>query len=1092
MAFNKSKQELLAEVDAEILNDPKNQNNYEIEIRIGNFDKNYFASNINTNDFYRILEYFLTHLNQMYLYIPQETSEQTELLLKKPVKHMPDTVIQKSYYVTKNNTRYTQQIRESYLPDIPDAPKFYSTKKTISTVDLPNFFVRFSKASEQNLGQDFPLPSGVEPQSFRRKDRWSFVLINEDPNHPLFPFRIDLTRVTGWSINKNGKKSDVNSHEIELEIIKLPIINAEKQLWGGIHFMLELVQNTRFPVTSSTIQNVIFGFNSLFESSIIDIENKKGKNWTFDRNTKIFNIVNKPRNLKLKSLFSTDLSITDKANGERRLLFFRPDGVYLLYPPNNVMLFLKSGIDIEPNIAKNMANTILDGELVLLENGARLYLSFDLLVERSTDLRFVIFKNRIKRLRELLGHNPVSAIAMKEYKLSNEGNFYQRINAMLDEIPNKNYSNDGLIINKENDLYPTGIVEKWKPPNELTIDFHVEIYKNDNLDQKDVQTIFKLFTKLENNKLILFEGSLEHPNSGKIFVEKSVLEKFPMSNGQIVEMAWDFTLNSFIPRRIRYDREYPNKHSVALDVWNDIMNPILEKTIRGHDLILMRKYHNIVKSKMIENCKNGFLVDIGSGRGGDIHKWIKNKINVFAVEPNSEHLIEFVDRLTKNGYVEIEPNNYIMNNLSVQILNAFGQETKFITEKFTKLFGENKADCVSIFNALTFFFDTEKSLDSLINTINNVLKVDGLFMGMVMDGELVKQLLVKHVYIKEKIAELSNDEYYNIDTQSNINKKDLGTRFINKKYKITSIDKGKLDKLTSELDEKDPEFVQDYGWKITRESEFSTNPFGNKINIHLDDTIVVNQTEYLVNFNMLVHKFAEHGFVLIEDFFLSNEYLSPSQIKLNELYRTFIFKKTIVKPESSTISDKIILERYVESGDKFISIDNTFLQADEILPFEFNNKQFMRIGLIRNGECILDGLLRASNKEYSTEITNREKIVDDLFQKFIHVYIKNAYDNNELQFLKENYKDWFDAKEILNNCINWFNLDLWNVLTFHFKSNIIVIISENPFSEPKIQKTATNYDNTIILHFHDGIFETIGKKGTNDNIVTFFDKNVNL
>ena len=36
--------------------------------------------------------------------------------------------------------------------------------------------------------------------------------------------------------------------------------------------------------------------------------------------------------------------------------------------------------------------------------------------------------------------------------------------------------------------------------------------------------------------------------------------------------------------------------------------------------ILMKKYHNIVKQNILKNYK-GKLLDIGSGNGGDIHKW---------------------------------------------------------------------------------------------------------------------------------------------------------------------------------------------------------------------------------------------------------------------------------------------------------------------------------------------------------------------------------------------------------------------------------------------------------------------------------------
>lgn len=1164
------KSQLLNQVDS-LLGPPADQKMYEIEARIGTFKGTYFTSSVGTKDFYRILEHFLTHIDQIYAYVSQDTTLRTEDILKKRVGSMPDIIAEATFYVTAERNRYTQQIRESYIPTENNAPRFYSTKKSLGSVDLPDFFTRFAKAREQYLGTVSPIPAGSEPQAFRQKSRWSFVIIGEDKNHPLYPYRIDLTHVVGWSKKKDGDPVKFDSYEVELEVVKGPIFNAEQQLWPGIHFMLELLQNTAYPVTANTIENVIKGFNLLFEPSIKEFEAAAKKFRPFNRSTRIYNVVNKPRNLKVKSLINpSKLAITDKADGERRILFIRIDGVYLLYPPNDVMRYLRARDDqgdytIQTATARELANTVFDGELVLLDNGERLYLAFDLLVDKGTDVRKIPFKNRIKRLRQIIGTNPNNRIAMKDYRLADEGNFYQRVNEMFEEIPHKPYGNDGIILNNEDDDYTSGLVEKWKPPEQLTIDFYIQeitvesesipdrygrelisyadipmIKAVDRRTGKEVlaaseegeiiprEIIFKLYSKADRSaELIHFTGTPEHKISGRILVEQASLAKFPLATGQVVEMVWDFARSSFIPRRIRYDRDQPNKLSVATDVWNDIMNPITEDTIRGHDLIVMRKFHNIIKRDMLLKCTGARLLDIGSGRGGDMHKWRDIGLGVLAVEPDLDNLNEFKSRLENSDFyptsIDKDVYYYDKTDTVIALLNAKGQDTEIILRRL-----ESLANCVTIFNALTFFFDKRGSLDALLNTISGALAVDGLFMGMVMDGQLVKQLLIKHALLKERLAELAKDEYYNLDNKTVIKQTELGERHINKKWRVVSADLEKLNTTVKELNDNSGDGkVEDFGWKIIQESKFTEDPFGNKIQIHLDDTIVTNQIEYLVDFDFFVQELAKRNINLIETFILNKPELSESQRRLNELYRTFVFKRTgedesasepldteaetepavpeaTVETAATAASDQLIVEEIIDPTDNFRFVKPEplkILEPEERVAIEIRNVPFIRIGTIRDGRCLIAAVLRATMDGYimgknaaaetrltEVQLKKREQNVDKIFGTFVNTFFKKAYEDGELSIVKEHYPTWPAAKKALENCLNWPQLELWPTIAKIFKTSIIIITADNPYSTPNINKVMGDYDTIIVLYMHDGSFETLAQEEANGNLITSFPK----
>ena len=64
-------------------------------------------------------------------------------------------------------------------------------------------------------------------------------------------------------------------------------------------------------------------------------------------------------------------------------------------------------------------------------------------------------------------------------------------------------------------------------------------------------------------------------------------------------VIWDDVADTFIPVRIREDRDEPNAATVACSVWDDIRNPVVSSTLLGDDMVLMRRLTNKYKQTLL-------------------------------------------------------------------------------------------------------------------------------------------------------------------------------------------------------------------------------------------------------------------------------------------------------------------------------------------------------------------------------------------------------------------------------------------------------------------------------------------------------------
>lgn len=402
----------------------------------------------------------------------------------------------------------------------------------------------------------------------------------------------------------------------------------------------------------------------------------------------------------------TGVVISPKTDGDRLFLIVTRVGCFGMYPPSRVALYADN------DYTRSSKLTILDTELY---NGVLYYI--DALVIDGDDCRHETYMNRMVAFKEWNKGMSVNTIGIeirtKPMVLLTENGFFADLKAMYESLNLLDFQSDGIMFTPNDVSYvdSTGeipVIMKWKP--EITIDLRVnngKVYYTDSVTGADVE----------------FLGS-----------QKSPLKRITMGDivpvqGSIVE--FDIKDYGLVAMRPRLEKIGPNTDKTALDNWEkatiDYVSP---EALLGETNELMRKYHNRLKSGLFAQGR-GVLLDIGSGRGGDIAKW-KNYDMVLCVEPDEKNIKEFHSRLSKEKTNVRE---------KIHILQARGQDTKAIRDFVTKHLGRSgTVDVVSMMDSLTFFFDGE-SLEHLKSTINKCLKPSGLFLWKALDGRMVKKAM---------------------------------------------------------------------------------------------------------------------------------------------------------------------------------------------------------------------------------------------------------------------------------------------------------------------------------------------------------------
>ena len=666
----------------------------ELEARFGEFRGRNFTPGVSLSSFQRIEEFFSAGA-------------------KAEQKHTTD-------YIRDN-------IRKTVLsPITPDGREevTWMRKTRAWNHDVPDYNLRLSMSREEAID---PVPNFVHTET-RVKHRRSYVVFNGT-------VRVDLTVV--------GQR-----YEVEVELLNQQSFpNFDR----GVQITLQKLLNTLILYTTGEANILTNYINGILQGR---------KPYVIDHTVLV-----QARDLNLKDLVigglvgnpDTGYTVTHKADGERKLLVFHESGVWLVMAPRhfNKILDLK---------VPQLYGTIIDGEELSpskRRTGAPAakywFLAFDCMARRgdgtiqnlphSQRMEFCqVVVNYISSLKYQSEDKRILAANTKDFRGFNTVNeFYDVMNGMFDEQDLLPYHQDGFMFTPSATPYNSGTDQlplfqrvltrypdicKWKPKEKLTIDFQIQ-WGRLTPEGKRTLVLFSGNMPGQPNNLVQFTGTLYNPFDATTVDAENQLT-LNLVNDSIVEYAWDYQSNILYPVRVRHEKTRPNRIDRVENIWDLIQHPLDAATMKGDDFTLVFAYHNRIKKAIYNFASpkgrdNMTLLDIGSGRGGDVAKW-KKFSRIVAVEPNGEHIVELRRRLELQGMTD-----------RVMIVQCGGQDTATITAAVQQFLG-GPADVVSMMLSLSFFWQNREIFEALVTTIRTNMKLNGNFVFMTIDGDAVQQL----------------------------------------------------------------------------------------------------------------------------------------------------------------------------------------------------------------------------------------------------------------------------------------------------------------------------------------------------------------
>lgn len=467
-------------------------------------------------------------------------------------------------------------------------------------------------------------------------------------------------------------------------------------------------------------------------------------------------------------------AISFKADGVRMLLVTSPVGTFFATSTMSII-----PVSIPLTNMQTSTTHILDGEL-MYSSGQSTFWAFDLLFSDDTnfmsssyDVRHSVLTTVIQNIGSISPPMTIPIVPMPGIQ-QQEGSIILRVKPIT--IPrtaeeffsavedarryaaDNNIRTDGLIISGVNQIYSANVY-KWKEPSDMTVDFFIgPITELESLQGTSVT----LGTFQKGDILYHPEFRALPPIDGSVTdlttLIGTVAEFQYLGSQDDKSIVWRFV-------RRRDDKGKPNSESVLNSILRLQQDPITWNAITGRSLHLMRKYHNRVKRAIYDLLGGTDVItvtDIGSGKGGDIQSWVRNNLDVVAIEPDMNNINDshnqqgnlvagFITRATGAGATKEVTNLGFSRQIrlpSGEIQQIPVTETLFQGDCWSAtLFNVDadmyidrilpsmeKTDALTLFNSATFLGPM-----SLCTLANESVKDTGVIVIMVIDGSVILQ-----------------------------------------------------------------------------------------------------------------------------------------------------------------------------------------------------------------------------------------------------------------------------------------------------------------------------------------------------------------
>ena len=393
----------------------------------------------------------------------------------------------------------------------------------------------------------------------------------------------------------------------------------------------------------------------------------------------------------------------------------------------------------------------------------------------------------------------------------------------------------------------------------------------------------------------------------------------------------------------------------------------------------LQEFHNkIIKNNiLIKNItdlyrkkgnKNIHLLDLATGKGGDISKWVYNTItNVVGIDIIKNNIYDTTDGACTrlNNFVATNKDrrdmlmkptiNFLVGDVGKNILNGNSFSHSPSNNLWLKLwkssntsYSTTQFDIISIMFAIHYLFESKTTFDNLIDNIDQNLKNNGYFIGTCLDGQKVFDMF----------SHKKQNDYITGEKDGKIIWK------IKKKYN-------------------NPLFTPD-----DRSLGISIGVFISSINQEI--------TEYLVNFEYLVEKLKEKNIVLVttdeaKEFNLPD---NNSSSTFDTVYNDLL-KQVHSKENSHTKKYKLyknIVEQLSDGEKKISFLSRYFIFKKQSLDQIESNNIYKFIKL-RADEKEYKAILKLKHINYS----NLKKLVDKEYGSIISTSLWDLTVNQVIQ-----------------------------------------------------------------------------------------------
>lgn len=156
------------------------------------------------------------------------------------------------------------------------------------------------------------------------------------------------------------------------------------------------------------------------------------------------------------------------------------------------------------------------------------------------------------------------------------------------------------------------------------------------------------------------------------------------------------------------------------------------------ELIFLRTFNNWIKSCLIDksafklNHQNLSVLDLCCGKGGDLHKFLRNNFKIYVG-------VDLCLPLLKNAIERINK----MNNFKMKCIftcKNVNEQDIFENEKLNNYC----FDVVSCQFSMHYHFSSENNLRIFLKNVSSRLQEGGYFIGTIIDSEMLRSKMKKH------------------------------------------------------------------------------------------------------------------------------------------------------------------------------------------------------------------------------------------------------------------------------------------------------------------------------------------------------------